>query len=122
MQVRPTRSLLLDTKFRNRGCLMRVVPKVMKGAFRTALRLSFQEAAKARAARNVEQEMQAWKLFMLVPRMLLTKPPRGGAVSKAKLAERCDACIRTRGMVVVGEGQQSRRSVKQHSDLSSSPL
>ena len=51
----------LDTEFRSRGCLMRVVPKVMRGA--------------ARAAGNVEQETRAWKLFMLVPRMLITKTP-----------------------------------------------
>ena len=71
----PTRSLFLraamargfrsldqvtsDTEFRSRGCLMRVVPKVMRGAFRTVLRLSFQEAAEARAAGNVEQEIRA---------------------------------------------------------------
>ena len=61
------------TKFRSMGCLMLVVPKVMKGAF-TALGLSVQEAAEARAAGNVKQETRAWKLFLLVPRMLLTKP------------------------------------------------
>ena len=49
----------LDTKFRSRGCLMRVVPKVMRGAFRTALRLSFQEAAEASAAGNVEVHVRA---------------------------------------------------------------
>ena len=47
----------LDTEFRSRGCLMRVIPIVMRGAFRTALRLNFQEAAEARTAGNVEQEM-----------------------------------------------------------------
>ena len=83
--------ITLDIEFRSRGCLMQVVPKIMRGAFRTALRLSFQEAAEARAAGNVEQEMRAWKSFLFVPQMFLTKPPRGGAVSKAKLAERCDA-------------------------------
>ena len=53
--------VILDTEFRS--------PKVTRGVFRTAFRLSFQDAAEARAAGNVEQEIRAWKLFMFVPRM-----------------------------------------------------
>ena len=102
--------VILDTEFRSRGCLMRVVPKVMRGAFRTALRLSFKEAAEARAAGNVKQEIRAWKLFMLVPRMLLTKTPRGGAVSKAKLAERCDAFARGDWMLLVKASRADAQS------------
>ena len=82
-------SVTLETEFRTRSCLMRVVPKMMRGVFRTALRLSFQEAAQARAQGDVERETRAWKLFLLAPRLLLTRPPRGGKVSKAKLVERC---------------------------------
>ena len=100
----------LDTEFRSRGCLMRVVPKVMRGAFRTALRLSFQEAAEARAAGNVEQEIRAWKLFMLVPRMLITKLPRGGAVSRAKLDERCGAFARGEWMLLVKASRADAQS------------
>ena len=44
--------ITLDTEFRSRGCLMRVVPKIIRGVVRTAFRLSFQEAAEARAAWN----------------------------------------------------------------------
>ena len=101
---------LWTTEFRSRGCLMRVVPKVMRGAFRTALRLSFKEAAEARAAGNVKQEIRARKFFMLVPRMLLTKPPRGGAVSKAKLAERCDAFARGDWMLLVKASRADAQS------------
>ena len=106
----------LDTEFRSRGCLIRVVPKIMRGAFRTALRFSFQEAAEARAAGNVEQEIRAWKLFLFVPRMLLTRPPRGGAVSKAKLVERCDAFARGEWLLLV---KASRADVQSSSTATS---
>ena len=87
-------SVTLETEFRTRSCLMRVIPKMMRGVFRTALRLSFQEVTQARAEGDVERETRAWKLFLLAPRMLLTRPPRGGKVSRAKLVERCAAFAR----------------------------
>ena len=82
----------------------------MRGVVRTAFRLSFQEAAEARAAGNVEQETRAWKLFALVPRMLLTKPPRGGLVSKAKLSERCDAFARGEWLSLVEANRADAQS------------
>ena len=82
---------------------MRVVPKMMRGVFRTALRLSFHEVAQARAERDVERETRAWKLFLLAPRMLLTRPPRGGEVSRAKLVRR----IRTWRVVYFDQDMQS---------------
>ena len=48
-------SVTLETEFRTRNCLMRVVPKMMRGVFRTALRLSFQEVTQARAEGDVER-------------------------------------------------------------------
>ena len=41
--------ITLDTEFRSRGCLMRVVPKIMRGIVRTAFRLSFQEGRSPRS-------------------------------------------------------------------------
>ena len=38
-------SVTLETEFRTRSCLMRVVPRMMRGVFRKALRLSFQAVA-----------------------------------------------------------------------------
>ena len=37
---------------------------------------------------DVAREERAWKLFFLLPRMLLTRPPRGGKISPRKLEER----------------------------------
>ena len=72
--------ITLDTEFRSRGCLMRIVPEIMRGAFRTALRLSFQEAAEA--TNVAHQTPSEWFRFQ---------------------SETCRTlqCIRARRMVVV---------------------
>ena len=46
-------------------------------------------------------EIRAWKLFLLAPRMLLTRPPRGGEVSRARLVERCAAFARGEWLVLI---------------------
>ena len=94
-------SVTLETEFRTRSCLMRVVPKTNRGVFRTVFRLSFQEAAQAGAEGDVERETRAWKFFLLAPRMLLTRPPRGGLVFKAKLVERCAVFARGEWLALI---------------------
>ena len=37
---------------------------------------------------------RGWKLLLLLPRMLLFRPPRGGLISKEKLADRFSAFSR----------------------------
>ena len=39
-------------------------------------------------SQNVDLEENGWRLFLLLPRMLLHKPARGGGVPKHKLMER----------------------------------
>ena len=73
--------------FEGRANVMRVVPFLMHGAFRGALRLAMNEAVLAHDRNDVPREERAWKLFFLLPRMLFTRPPRGGRISPAKLEE-----------------------------------
>ena len=61
----------LHAIFRQRAVVMRTVPTFLKGAFTAALRVAF----------------DAWKLFLLIPRMLLHRP-RGGLVPRKRLEER----------------------------------
>ena len=42
-------------------------------------------------ASNVEITTRGWKLFMLLPRMLLCRPPRGGLIPRKRLEERLAA-------------------------------
>ena len=63
----------------------------MKGAFRGALRLAMDEAIAGNEAHDEPRQDRAWKLFMLLPRMLLQRPGRGGVVPKKKIQERLTA-------------------------------
>ena len=74
--------------FKHRARVMRSVPLFLKGAFRGAMRVAFEEAQFARDTNDATRNSRAWKLFMLFPRMLLSRPPRGGQVPKKQLEER----------------------------------
>ena len=65
---------------------MRTIPKFLRGSYRNALRVVMEEALHPLEARRT----RGWKLFLLLPRMLLHRPPRGGNIPKRKLAQRFD--------------------------------
>ena len=59
----------LESVFEMRGSVMKTVLKFMRGVFRGAIKTSLQAILRERE-RN------------LIPRLLLTRPPRGGLVRK----------------------------------------
>ena len=78
----------LHAIFRRRAVVMRTVPTFLKGVFTAAFRVAFDECIAARAHGDETWEVRAWKLFLLIPRMLLHRPPRGGLVPRKRLEER----------------------------------
>ena len=78
----------LEVVFKHRPCLMKSVPGFMKGAYRSAMRVALAEIDQGRAERDATRSSQGWKLFLLLPRLLLHKPPRGVSVPKKKLQYR----------------------------------
>ena len=76
----------LEVVFSRRAVLMKTVPHFLRGAFRNAMRLAVEEATHAQAG----QHERGWKLFVLLPRMLLHRPSRGGNIPKNKLVSRFD--------------------------------
>ena len=74
--------------FDDRARVMRSVPHVLKGAFRMALRVAFQEIFDGTEANSEARVVRGWKLFLLLPRMLLFRPLRGGVVPRKKLESR----------------------------------
>ena len=64
--------------------VMKTVPHFLRGPFRSAMRLALEEANEF----NDNRRERGWKLFMLLPRLLLFRPPRGGNIHKSKLAQR----------------------------------
>ena len=78
----------LPSIFEYRAHVMRSIPRIMKGAYRSAMRVALQEAVQARTEGSELNLIRAWKMFLLLPRMLLHRPTRGGMVPKQKLVER----------------------------------
>ena len=76
--------------FEVRPIVMKTIPPFLKGIFTTALKTSLQEIRRGQHSRNLTTEIRGWKLFFLLPRILLHRPPRGGFVPKAQLHERVD--------------------------------
>ena len=74
----------LDAVFMRRAVVMKTVPKFLRGPYRSAMRVAMEEAVHE----NDQRREQRWKLFFLLPRLLLFRPARGGDIHKGKLAQR----------------------------------
>ena len=61
---------------------------VLSGPFKAVMRLAIDEVADGVAVHEEAKQERGWKLFLLLLRMLLQRPSRGGLVPKSKLQER----------------------------------
>ena len=64
------------------------MPVVMSGSFKAAMRLAIDEVADGVAVHDEAKQERGWKLFLLLPRVLLQRLSRGGLVPESKLLER----------------------------------
>ena len=62
--------LNVEEIFKQRACVMKVVPQFQKGSYRNAMRVALEEAC----AESHARQGRGWKLFMMLPRMLLHRP------------------------------------------------
>ena len=90
--------------FNRRANVMRSIPHVLKGPYVSAVRIAIREALEARVGGNELKLTRAWKLFLLLPRMLLFRPPRGGKIPKPQLLERFAKFQRGQWSELVEEG------------------
>ena len=67
----------LETEFRTKANLMLSAPKFLEGAHLSALRLAMEEIRQGRRTNNEARRIRGWKLFLLIPRMLLVNPGKG---------------------------------------------
>ena len=74
--------------FSRRPAVMKSVPKFLTGPFRNSLRVALDEATVGSSVEDLARQERGWKLFLLLPRMLLHRPPGGGLLSKEKLSDR----------------------------------
>ena len=92
----------LMAEFSRRAIVMKTIPHFLRGQFRNALRVAMDEALEMNQLRSE----RGWKLFMLLPRLLLFRPPRGGHVHKSKLAERFQDFIEGKWMHLLRTSRQ----------------
>ena len=74
--------------FARRGVVMQNVPRFLRGAFRNAVRVALDEIKAGSSVNDARRQERGWKLFMLIPRMLLHRRPRGGTIPREKLVQR----------------------------------
>ena len=65
---------------------MKSVPRFLRCPYRITMRVALEEIN----TEDLLRQERGWKLFMLLPRMLLHRPPRGGVVERGKLLKRFD--------------------------------
>ena len=115
----------LKEVFKKRSMVMKNVPPFLRGCFRGAMRLVCKTVNHGRRESNVQMETRGWKLFLLLPRMLVFRPPRGGLVPRQRLVERVNKFISgewrslVEGSLMVaasGEASSRRRRRRQQSD------
>ena len=74
-----------------RASVMKTVPHFLRGPFRNALKLAWEEAMWGNSRDDEVRQERGWKFLMLLPRMLLHRAPGGGLIVRAKLVERFEA-------------------------------
>ena len=79
----------LDVLFSRRASVMKTVPRFLWGSFRIALRVAMEEIVAGTVRSNEIQQERGWKFFLLLPRMVLHRSPRGG-LGRDKLMARFD--------------------------------
>ena len=67
--------LNLSELFESRPRVMRSVPHILRGGFRLALRVACQEILAGVVANSAARSVRGWKLLLVLPRMLLFRPP-----------------------------------------------
>ena len=66
--------------FSVRAVVMKSPPKFVRGAYNAAMRIALQEIEEGFQSQNEERQSRGWTLFLLLPRMLLFRPHRGGVI------------------------------------------
>ena len=78
----------LGTMFESRAHTMKTVPFFLSGAFRAAVRIFLEEIMCGWDPRNEVKQERGWQALHFFPRMLWSRPCRGGLVPRKKLETR----------------------------------
>ena len=82
--------------FQQRIPVLKQCPRFLRGRLRFCFFVALRERHRAQLARDPVAERRAWKLFGLVPIMLLHRPRHTGSVGRDELCHRADEFVRGR--------------------------
>ena len=68
--------------------MMRSLPKFLRGAYKSAMRVALHEWEACEAAQSEVRKSRAWKLSSCCPECSCSNPTRGGLVAMSKMVER----------------------------------
>ena len=99
----------LGEAFLHRVPMLRSCPRFLRGRLRFSFGVALQERCRAKLAGDIVAETRAWKLFGLIPTLLLRRPRHGGTTGRDELAQRMDdfangmwgRCLRKQGSTSV---------------------
>ena len=100
----------LEEVFRDRALVMKKPPVFLRGAYQGAVRLGMQEVLSQ--TRSEVSRVRAWKLFLLLPRILLFRSGRGGLIPKNKLRERFALFADGQWITLLRQGQAAAEAHK----------
>ena len=84
-----------------RAAPMKAVPRFLTGPFRNALHIALAEATVGNRVQDLARQERCWKLFLLLPRLLLHRRPRCSVISRDKLQHSfCKVCSRRVARIV----------------------
>ena len=88
---------------------MKSVTSLMRGFYRGAMRLDCKTVVPGRVQGNIDMETRGWKMFLLLPRMMLYRPPRGGLVPRHKFISGEWSLLVVESLIVAASGEVSSR-------------
>ena len=93
----------LDEMFLMRAPMLKKCPRFLRGRLRFSFLVALRERLRCKLDGNRSGEDRAWKLFALVPMMLLHRPRHMGSVGRDELAKRVDRFTRGQWSELIAE-------------------
>ena len=85
--------------FEMRVPMLKSCPRFLRGRLRFSFFVALRERLRCKLDQDMQGENRAWKLFALVPMLLLHRPKHVGSVGRDELAKRADRLVRGHGLI-----------------------
>ena len=97
--------------------MLRSCPHFRRNRLRECFGFALRERFRAKVVADVEAEVRAWKLFGLIPMMLLHKPKGVGSVGRSELAQRVNLFQRGSWAQLIHQACAVHRARSTHRDM-----